>query len=171
MQVVPPEPLAGQPVSSHSENFCVNMGKIFVVISPSTFSEFFVEVFSLYPIPGPEINPDHYINIPLSTSAGTLSVFTRACRKKPRHPALWRQKGNVGCAVDKDTLKRDVIECCGKRYIVKGVMGGGRADEVNGGRDLVVMETVFDFNSCKVRAQVCPPMIVKASIAISQGPS
>ena len=39
--------------------------------------------------------------------------------------------------------------------------GGGRADEIYGGRDLV-METHFDFNSSKVKAQVCLPVIIKA---------
>ena len=98
-----------------------------------------------------------------STSVGVLVFLPKLVEESPAIQLYGVKKGDIGCAIDKDTLKSgDVIECCGKRYVVTG---GERADKVYGGRHFIVMETVFDFNSHKVRDQVCPPVIIKAKQA------
>ena len=72
-------------------------------------------------------------------------------------------KGDVGCAALPNKLKvMDVLLCRGRRISVKAVTGGGRPDEIYGGRDLIVMNEAFNFNARRVKAQRCSPVIVKA---------
>ena len=79
-----------------------------------------MEVFSAYPGPGPEINADHYLEMTLTTSAGALVFPPEPAEETSAIDLYGVKKGDVGCAVEKDMLKRgDTIECRGKSYVVK----------------------------------------------------
>ena len=55
-----------------------------------------------------------------------------------------------------------MLFCRGQQLKVKGVTGGGTKHGVYEGRDLIAFDSPFHFNSRKVHAFVCPPVLFKA---------
>ena len=141
--------------------FSCEEGELFVPLAISSHSPDFVEVLSPNPGPAPEIVPSHYQTTAIPVANVNLTFPLE--KEDDGVELVGIRKGDVGAAAHPGMLNAgDVLLCRGRQYRVKGVTGGGTKHEVFQGRDLIVFDQPFPFNSRKVVAHVCPPILVKA---------
>ena len=149
--------------TSSTPHFSCEKGELFVPLRAASFSERLIEVISPYPGPGPDIVTEHYRTTDLPIGNGNDRLTFPPATDDEGIELVGVQKGDVGAAAKPGTLKvGDMLFCRGQQLKVKGVTGGGTKHEVYEGRDLIAFDSPFHFNSRKVHAYVCPPVLVKA---------